>query len=124
MNMSLIKDLTLQIDAYTKLIDDLVDKNASDKVIGGLEMKRQKLIQRRNKLKQQVEPVRGKDKDTEIMMLKKQCEMLYDVAYALLEVSTCPKCEYHMDQDQAYYIDEVAKAKYDNADLLDELNLI
>ena len=125
--MSLLNDIQLQINAYDKLIDQLVDQNASDKVIGDLEMKRQKLIQRRNKLEQQdkqIEPVNDGDKDKEILKLKKQCEMLYDVSQALLELTYCPKCEYDITGDQAYYVDEIAKDKYDNADLLDELNLL
>jgi len=124
--MSLIEDIKLQISAYDKLINDLVNKNASDRVIGDLEMKRQKLIQRRNKLEKQDKKIISNDgdKDKEIIMLKKQCEMLYDVAQALLELTYCSKCEHDITGDQAYYVDELAKDKYDNADLLDELNLI
>jgi len=124
--MSLIEDIKLQISAYDKLIDELVDNNASDKVIGDLELKRQKLIQRRNKLEKQDKKIISNDgdKDKEIIMLKKQCEMLYDVAQALLELTYCPKCEHDITGDQAYYVDELAKDKYDSADLLDELNLI
>lgn len=40
-NLNEIKKL---IDTYDKMIEELVDNNASDKVIGGLELKRQKLI--------------------------------------------------------------------------------
>jgi len=125
--MSLIKDIELQITAYDKLIEDLVDKNASDRVIGDLELKRIKLLKRKKtieKQKKQNISVKDGDKDKEIIMLRKQCEMLYDVAQALLEVTHCHKCEYDVTGDQAYYIDELSKDKYDGIDLLDELNLI
>ena len=125
--MSLIKDIKLQISAYDKLINKLVDENASDKLIGNMEMKRQKLIQRRNKLEKQdkqiTKPEDG-DKDKEIIMLKKRCEMLYDVAFVLLDIGYCPKCKCDISDEQVYVIDELAKDKYDNADLFDELNLL
>ena len=125
--MSLIKDITLQISAYDQLIEKLVDENASDRVIGDLEIKRQKLIQRKKKLEQQPKHLdmnNDGDKDKEIIMLKKQCEMLYDVASELLKVSLCPRCYYDLSMSQQYCVDDISKDKYDNVDLLDELNLI
>lgn len=126
-NMSLIKDITLQISAYDQLIEKLVDENASDRVIGDLEIKRQKLIQRKKKLEQQQKHLdmnNDGDKDKEIIMLKKQCEMLYDVASELLKVSLCPRCYYDLSMSQQHCVDDISKDKYDNVDLLDELNLI
>jgi len=45
-----IEEIKNQIQAYDKLIEELVEANAPDKVIGKLEIKRQKLVERCNKL--------------------------------------------------------------------------
>jgi len=48
--MKNLKEIQELIKTYDKMINDLVESNAPDKVIGNLELKRQKLISKREKL--------------------------------------------------------------------------